>query len=81
MTSVYQSHNTRNIEKYSIFRFCLNYEVFKKMDLNLQVKLVSMIESSILDASIDKARERNIPVYWNSDDFIEQYSNLTSIIY
>lgn len=65
----------RSKERNAIGFCCNNFDLFKKLDYNLQRKMVNIIESSIHDASIDKSRARNIPMYWESSLFIEQYSN------
>jgi DNA-directed RNA polymerase subunit M/transcription elongation factor TFIIS len=37
---------------------------------------VRSIESSCHNANVDKAREKNIPTYWQEEQFVEQYSNI-----
>jgi DNA-directed RNA polymerase subunit M/transcription elongation factor TFIIS len=34
------------------------------------------IESSCHNANIDRAREKNIPTFWEEESFVEQYSNI-----
>lgn len=68
--------NIRGKERSSIEEICNNYHRFKNMDINLRKKLVYIIEASILNASIDKALERGLQIYWNSEKFLEQYSNI-----
>jgi DNA-directed RNA polymerase subunit M/transcription elongation factor TFIIS len=70
------SKEIRKGELRAIRNCCINFPLFKSFNKESQKKLILAIESSILDASVDKARDRNIPVYWNSDNFIEQYSNI-----
>jgi DNA-directed RNA polymerase subunit M/transcription elongation factor TFIIS len=65
----------RKQEKCSIIKSCQTYILFQKLDIVLKYNLVSSIEKSILNSTIDKAYERNVPVYWNNSRFIEQYSN------
>lgn len=71
-----KTNEIRQKEINAIGKICLNFNGFKKLDIVLQHRLVTSIESGILDASIDMARTRNIPVYWDSNSFIEQYSNV-----
>lgn len=53
-----------------------NYPKFKKLNSRHKKKIAEIIEKSILKATIDKSIERSIPVYWDSDNFVEQYSNI-----
>lgn len=69
--------NIRKSEKKSIYNGCLNYSVFKNLDKDLRKKLVCLIESSILDATIDKTTEQNIPTYWDNKTFIEYYCSIS----
>ena len=66
----------RKNERNAIGACCKSFKLFRNLDLTLQHKLIFDLESSILDASIDSARERNIPVYWDSNEFIDQYSSI-----
>ena len=66
----------RTKEMEAIATCCRSYPNFKKYDKKVRNRLIRSIESSILDATIDKSRERNIPTYWDSDEFVEQYSNI-----
>lgn len=66
----------RKKERNAISKCCLNFEKFRKFNVILQNKLILSIESSILDSAVDKAKTRNIPIYWESENFIEQYSNI-----
>lgn len=68
--------NIRDKERNLIEAICDNYQRFKDMPFEIRKKLVKNIEISILNASIDKALERGIQVYWNSEKFLEQYSNI-----
>lgn len=69
-------NDSRKKELNAVAKCCLNFDRFRKFDIVLQQKLISSIEKSIYESSIDKARERNIPIGGNSEPFIELYSNI-----
>ena len=65
----------RSRERTAIGNCCAAYKLFKELDYAIQKETIISIESSILDASVDKAKYQNIPTYWDSKEFVEQYSN------
>lgn len=70
----------RRKERKSILLCCMNYGIFNKFDKKEKIQIVNDIERSILNASVDKATERNIKTFWESEPFIEQYSVIGNMI-
>lgn len=66
----------RDASRKAIRRWCNNYPRYGLLELEQQKKIISSIETGVLHAAIDKARERNIPPYWDDDRFIDLYSNI-----
>ena len=56
------------------------FRSFSKLSKDLKIKMVNEIEKSILNSSIDKATQRNIKTYWESDEFVEQYSIIGNLV-
>lgn len=53
------------------------YEPWASININgLLEKTAAIIESSCHNANVDKAREKNIPTFWEEETFVEQYSNI-----
>ena len=67
-------------ENTAIKECLLEYDLFQKMPIKYGTLAAKLIERSILNASIDKATERNIPKYWDNQEFIDQYSNIGYMI-
>jgi DNA-directed RNA polymerase subunit M/transcription elongation factor TFIIS len=52
------------------------YQPWLQVPESLLEYAASVIESSCNNANVDRAREKNIPTYWEEEAFMEQYSNI-----
>jgi DNA-directed RNA polymerase subunit M/transcription elongation factor TFIIS len=67
----------RNAECIAISE-CLNtFEPMTTMPTKIIKELASSLERGILNAAIDKAKEKGIPTYWSNEDFLAQYDSIS----
>lgn len=55
---------------------CTGYYRFDGMPAEIQKRMVASIEVGIHNATVDKARELNVQMYWDHDGYIELYSSV-----
>lgn len=68
------SEHHRETERENILD-CLNYERFELSEFSM-LELAKIIERSIYNSTIDKAKEKDIPNYWGQESFVAQYSSI-----
>jgi len=66
----------RNTSAKAIYDILINDEKFKTLNDEFIVDISFKMETSCQNACIDKALNRNIPIFWDSMFFVEQYSNI-----
>lgn len=66
----------RQREYDAIYQCLLEYEPYSHLPESYLKRATKLIERGCHNASIDKASERNIPIYWDEEEFIDQYSNI-----
>jgi DNA-directed RNA polymerase subunit M/transcription elongation factor TFIIS len=69
------SGSHREQERLEICSCLTNYENFLYHKTTI-VEIAKIIERSIYNTTIDKAKEKDIPNYWEEDSFIAQYSSI-----
>lgn len=69
------SESHRDQERASILRCLKNYKKFC-LEEPMLLELAKIIERSIYNTTIDKAKEKDIPNYWGQDSFVAQYSSI-----
>lgn len=67
----------RSAERVQLTLICKGCPKFDELPKNIQSGMIKLIESGILDATVDKANERNIQSYWEGLQFREQYGNIS----
>ena len=73
-------NNYRLRESTAIQSCLMEYEPFAKLPEEYLVRTSKHIERGCHNAAIDKADERNIPKYWDDEEFIDQYSNMGYLV-
>jgi len=66
----------RNDEREGILACLREYAPFTTLPVRAQEWTVRVIERSLFNSTIDKAKEKNIPTYWGEDNFVAQYASL-----
>ena len=74
MESKKKTNPIRERELEILLQICDNYELFKKLPINIKKTIVTKIEKGILNASIDDAVRKNLSTYWEYQPFLEIYN-------
>jgi DNA-directed RNA polymerase subunit M/transcription elongation factor TFIIS len=71
-----RKQTNRSVEYHAIIECLDNYPRFQELPRGAVLHLARLLERSVYNSAIDKAKEKGIPTNWDKDNFVAQYSSI-----